>query len=362
MYRRCRVEKKMALASTLLFTAAAVHAQSNVTLYGIADEGLLYLSKSENLATGGNGGKFTGAAGSGIAPSLFGLSGTEDLGGGLKAEFKLESGIDLSAGGFTNSNGNMFGRQAYVGVKGGFGEIKAGVQFSPFFNSVMFLDARNFAGFGSILPIYANTVGATGAFNANAISYTSPVIAGLQASAMFAFGGVAGNFQSGRQYSANLSYEWNGLTINAAWYDGNPGGTFVTVPATYVGFQGRLLGAQYKFGALTAKASFTSFKVQGGPSNDVYSGGLDYYVLPQLDLNGGVWFVSNRNDTTSHSLMGALGATYFLSRRTGLYAQVGVVNNHGTANLGLSPNAAPTSLFAPTGTTTGVNIGILHLF
>lgn len=361
MYRRLVVGAATTVASSLLFAVSA-HAQSSVTLYGIADVGLLYLSKTQNLATGGDGGKFVGLQNAGVAPSMFGLRGAEDLGGGLQAEFNLESGIDLTNGGFNNSNGNLFGRQAYVGLKGGFGEVKAGLQFSPFFVSIWNLDPRTFSEFGSILSIYANNVSATGSFNANAISYTSPVVAGLQASAMFGFGGVAGNFQSGRQYSASLKYEWSGLTLNAAFYDGNPGGTVNTVPPTNVGFIGRMLAAAYQFGPVKAKASFTSFKVDGGPSNNVYGGGLDYFPMPQLDVNGGVWYVEDRNDTSSHSLMGALGAMYFLSKATSLYGQVGLVNNHGKANLGLTPAVGLTSLYAPAGTTTGVTIGIMHMF
>lgn len=351
----------IAIGSILLCSVSA-HAQSSVTLYGAADTGILYLSKTMNLATGANSGKFMGIQNGGIAPSVFGLTGTEDLGGGLAAEFKLESGIGFSNGGFNNGNGNLFGREAYVGLKGNFGEIKAGLQFSPFFLSVWALDPRLLSEFGSVLNIYSNNVSVTGSFNSNAISYTSPVLGGLQASTMFAFGGVPGDFQSGRQYSARLKYEWGGLTLDAAIYDSNAGGTVVTVPPSNVPFLGRVIGAAYKFGPVTAKASFENFKVQGGTNNNVYGGGIDYFLLPQVDLNAGIWYVEDRNDTSSHSLMSVLGATYFLSKRTGLYAQVGIVNNHGKADLGLTPGVAPMSIFAPTGNTTGATIGIMHFF
>ena len=361
MYRRCVFRAATAVASSLLFAVSA-HAQSSVTLYGIADTGVLYLSKTMNLATGGNAGKFIGFQNGGIAPAIFGLTGTEDLGGGIQAIFKLESGIGLSNGGLNNGNGNLFGREAYVGLKGGFGEVKAGLQFSPFFLAAWALDPRVFAEFGSILAIYSNNVSVTGSFSSNAISYTSPVVSGFQGSVMYSFGGVAGDFQSGRQYSARLKYEWGGLTIDSAFFDSNAGGSVVTVPAGNVPYVGRLIGAAYKFGPVTAKASFESFKVQGGATNNVYGGGVDYFALPQLDLNVGVWYVSDRNDSSSHSLMTAAGATYFLSKRTGVYAQVGFVNNHGKANLGLSPGAGATSLFAPVGTTTGATVGIMHMF
>ncbi|TCG02807.1 hypothetical protein BZM27_53110 [Paraburkholderia steynii] len=162
------------------------------------------------------------------------------------------------------------------------------MQFSPFFLSAWALDPRVFSEFGSILAIYSNNVSVTGSFSSNAVSYTSPVLYGLQASAMYSFGGVAGNFQSGRQYSARLKYEWGGLTLDAAFFDSNAGGSVATVPPSNVPFVGRVIGAAYKFGPVTAKASFESFKVQGGATNNVYGGGVDYFALPQLDLNAGV--------------------------------------------------------------------------
>jgi len=361
MHIKVGVGKALVVISGFIFAIGA-HAQGSVTLYGLVDGGLLFLSKTEN-ASGGNGGKLIGFTDSGQAPSRFGLTGTEDIGGGLSAEFKLESGIDIGNGGYNNSNGNFFGRQAYVGLTGRFGEIKAGLQFSPFFNTLHVLDPVGFSNFGSSLAIYANNVATTGAFNSNALSYTSPLIAGLRGSVMFALGGAAGNFAAGRQYSASLSYQWGGLTVDAAFYDGNPGGTVQTVPSSTIGFEGRMIGVTYAFGNLTAKASFTNYKVMdNGTNNDVYGGGLDYALTSTVNLNGGAWYVSNRDNTSSHSLMGSLGASYILSKATTCYAQVGVVRNHGSENLGLELGDAPTSLYAPAGTTVGANIGIRHAF
>jgi len=345
-------------AASLLLSGAA-HAQSSVTLYGVVDGGLLYTSKTLDAATGGNGGKQFSFVDGGSAPTQFGLTGTEDLGGGAKAIFKLESGFSVANGAFNNSNGNLFGRQAYVGLTNPFGTLKLGLQFSPFFNTLYDLDPRGLSQFGSSLPIYLDHVLGTGVFNANAVSYASPVVAGFSGSAMFAFGGVAGNFQSGRQYSVNLKYDNGTVMVEGAFYNGNSGGTVNTAPPTNIAFVGRMLGASYKIGKLTAKASFTNYKVAGGFNSNVYDAGLDFLAMPDLDFNGGVWFVSDRNDTTNHSMMGALGAQYFLSHRTTLFGQVAVVNNHGAMNTGLSVNDA---LFSPQGTTTGVNVGIRHIF
>lgn len=361
MHMKDRLGKVLVVTTGLMFAAGA-HAQSSVTLYGMADAGLLFLSKTRNTS-GGDGGRLVSFTDSGLVPSLLGLTGKEDLGGGLSAEFKLESGIDIANGGFNDSNGNFFGRQAYVGLTGGFGEIKAGLQFSPFFDTLFDLDPRGLSQFGSSLPIYLNNAAATGVFNANALSYTSPRMAGLQGSVMFALGGAAGNFAAGRQYSASLSYQWSGLTIDAAFYDGNPGGTVQTIPPSTLGFEGRMIGAAYQYGKLTAKVSFTNYKMaETGANNNVYGGGVDYALTPAVDLNGGIWYISNRNDRSSHSLMSALGASYFLSKATTLYTQVGTVSNRGQASLGLQVGDAPASLSAPYGTTVGATIGIRHVF
>lgn len=353
------MKSRLTLIVASIAVANSAMAQSSVTLYGIADVGLQYTSRSFSPITG-NGGKLFGLTGAGYAPSIFGLKGVEDLGGGLQAEFNLESGLDLSNGGFTSSNGNLFGRLAWVGLKGGFGEVKAGLQFSPFFVSVYDTDPRGLSSFGSALGIYANNAGATGMFNQNAVSYTSPTIAGLKASAMLALGGVAGDFQSGRQYSASLRYDNGPLMLEAAYYSANPGGTVVTAVPTNYGVVGRSLGASYKFGTVTVKASVVNYNVAGALNNYVYSGGFDYLPVPFVDVNAGVYYVRDRNDSNNHSLVGALGAQYFLSRSTALYAQVGVVNNHGRETTAISTIPLPFS--AVGATTVGANIGMRHVF
>lgn len=342
----------------LLFAGMAL-AQSSVTLYGLVDGGLLYTSKTLDPSTGQNAGKQFSMIDSGLSPSQFGLTGTEDLGDGLKVKFKLESGFSVATGRFNDSNGNQFGRQAWVALDSKFGEVKAGLQFSPFFLAVYDSDPRDASLFGSGAVNYLDNVLGTGLFNANAVSYASPVVAGFQGSLMAALGGEAGNFQAGRQYSAALKYDNGGLMVTAAIFDGNSGGTVQTPVPTTLQFEGRTLGASYRLGKLTAKASFTNYKVAGSFNNNVYGGGLDYLALPALDINGGVWVTSDRNDTANHSLLAALGTQYSLSKATLLYAQFAVANNHGAMNTGLSINGA---LYGVQGTTTGVDLGIRHLF
>lgn len=354
--------KRSIFAVALLGSVPAIsYAQSSVTLYGIVDASILYTSKTPNAA-GQNAGKTVALADAGLSPSLFGISGTEDLGGGLKTLFKIESGFNVANGGINDSNGNFFGRQAWVALDGNFGEVKAGLQFSPFVNSIWESDAREFANFGDIQSIYGGSVFLTGVHNSNAISYTSPKIAQLQGSVMLALGGEAGNFQAGRQYAASLKYDNGSLMVNAAFYDGNSGGTVNTpVPSTQA-FIGRTLGAQYRFGTLAVKAVFVNFHVAGAANNYVYGGGIDYFVLPQLNVNGAAWFTSDHNHTANHSLLTALGVEYFLSKRTTLYTQLGAVSNHGATNTGLSVSYTGIFFGVPGTTTVGADVGIRHAF
>jgi predicted porin len=350
----------VATGVALLLSWGTAHAQSSVTLYGVVDGGLLYTSKTLNPANGQNAGSTWAMYDGGLSPSRFGFRGVEDLGGGLKASFDLESGIDIANGGFNNSNGNLFGRQAWIALDSNFGSLKAGLQFSPFFYAVDLTDARSFSLFGSGLVPYVGSVLATSILNSNGVSYTSPTIAGFKGSAMLALGGQAGDFQASRQYSVSLSYTHDNLLLEAAFYDGNSGPSPSPLPST-VAFEGRMLGAAYKFGNLTAKASFVNYKVAGSFDNNVYSGGLDYLVRPDIEINGGVWVTSDRNNTTNHSLLTSVGAMYYLSKATTLYAQVGVVNNHGAMDTGLSVSSLG-ALYGVKGTTTGVNVGVRHSF
>ncbi|WP_430231433.1 porin [Paraburkholderia tropica] len=358
-------QNKLSIAALAVsaMVANVAHAQSSVTLYGILDAGFLYTSKTIN-STGGNAGHQVAFLDGGWAPSLFGLKGTEDLGGGLKANFLLESGINTSNGALGNSNGGIFGRQAWVGLGNKYGDLKMGLQFSPFFLSVFDLDPRGFSQLGSSLPIYFANAWGTGVFNPNAISFSSASFGGFSGRAMYALGGVAGNFQSGREYSLSGKYENGSLVVETAFYSGKAGGNANTAIPTTTDFEGRLLGASYKVDSLKVAAIWSSFKTRGAilsGSNDtsMYNVGADYMVKPYLDVNAGVWFLDDRQNSKSHAVMGALGAQYLLSKRTAVYGQVAVVNNKGDFHQGVSLNLATT---APTGTTTGVNVGIRHLF
>ncbi|MFM0340021.1 porin [Paraburkholderia fungorum] len=343
-----------------LGSVPSAHAQSSVTLYGIVDASLLYTSKTLDPATGQSAGHQYSFTDSGLSGSRFGMRGAEDLGGGMRAIFELESGISIANGSLSNSNGNEFGRQAWVGVDSRFGTVKAGLQFSPFFLAVYDFDPREMSYFGSGLVTYLNNVFVTGLFNPNAVSYTSPEIAGLQASALMAFGGAAGDFQAGRQYSASLRYHLGSLTVDAALYSGNAGGSAasIAIPSA-VEFNGRALGANYVFNNLTVKLSYVQYKVACSFNDRVYAGGASYRITPAFTVDAGVWVTRDANNSSNNSVLASTGLEYSLSKATMVYGQAGFVTNHGAMHTGISVNNA---LNEATGTTAGVNVGIRHMF
>lgn len=357
MLQEKRRAGRLAGCTAGMLICAAAHAQSHVTLFGLIDGGLLYTSKTLDAATGANAGKQFSMIDGGSSYSQFGILGTEDLGDGMQAKFKLESGISIANGALAHCDGNLFGCEAWIALDTRYGEVKAGLQFSPFFLALYASDPRNMSFFGSGGVNLVDNVLGTSIFSANSISYTSPSLWGLQTRLLYSFGGKPGDFQAGRQYSASIQYEYAGLMVNAAIFDGNSGAA--TSTPIDLAAEGRTLGAALKFGAVTVKASFVNYKVAGSFDNNVYGGGLSWYVTPALDLDGGVWVTSDRNHTANHSLLAALGASYFLSKRTTLYAQVASVDNHGAMNTGLSVNGA---LYGVAGTTVGATVGIRHAF
>ncbi|ANB77505.1 porin [Paraburkholderia phytofirmans OLGA172] len=343
-----------------LSAAPSAHAQSSVTLYGVVDGSLLYTNKTLNRKTGQSAGYQYSFTDGGLAGSRFGMRGAEDLGGGMRAIFDLESGVNIANGAFGNSNGGEFGRQAWVGVDSRYGTVKAGLQFSPFFVAVYDVDPREMSYFGSGLVTYLNNVYVTGMFNPNGISYMSPEIAGLQANAMMALGGAAGNFQAGRQYSASLRYHLGSLAVDAALYSGNAGGSAASIAIpSVVEFDGRAIGASYVFNDLTVKASYVQYKVAGSFNDRVYSGGASYRITPALNVDAGVWVTRDENHSSNNSILASTGLEYSLSKATLVYGQAGFVTNHGAMHTGLSVNNA---LNEATGTTAGVNVGIRHMF
>lgn len=348
------IVKRIVAGLMVCGVASAVHAQSSVTLYGILDSGILY---QDRTASGHSGVSFVDGA---WLPSVYGIRGREDIGGGYAVNFNLQGGFSTGTGALGDSNGGIFGRAATIGVSGPFGDVKFGLQFSPFFLAVTGGDPRGMPQFGSQLVQYFQQFGITGIFDSNAIVYTTPNLYGFTGALEYAVGGVPGATRNGRSVSASLTFNHGPFSANGAYYSHVDEKTGKTTQI------GKTAGVGYTFGSLTAKVDWVNYITQTTStplSNvNVFGVGAVYALSPVISLNGGFYYAFNKGSGENKSKMFAFGVDYYLSKRTTLYSQVGIVHNQGafTTNLAV---LAPASFAVPTGaTTTAVNIGIRHTF
>ena len=141
--------KRIALTSlslALLGAAGAAQAQNSVTLYGVIDAGIGYVHNAQ-----GNE-KLVGMINGNLSGDRWGLKGQEDLGGGLKAIFQLESGFHVGTGRL-GQGGREFGRQAFVGLTADqYGTVTIGRQYDPLVDMVQGITADNYFGSAFATP------------------------------------------------------------------------------------------------------------------------------------------------------------------------------------------------------------------
>ena len=187
--------KKSLVALAAMSVIGAVSAQSSVTLYGLADA---YIG-SERIAAAGatsNGTSQTVVNSGGQNGSRWGLRVNEDLGGGLAAIAQFESGFNIDTGSQTDSLGRtqtLFGRQAFVGLKSGFGTVALGRQYGPYddMKGTLSLQGNNaFDATGG--GVYGTVgIGAWVGYNPrvnNSIKFQSNNYSGLSFSAIYGMG------------------------------------------------------------------------------------------------------------------------------------------------------------------------------
>ncbi|MBJ9698549.1 porin [Burkholderia cenocepacia] len=356
---------KAAPLALLLTCSAPIFAQSSVTLYGIIDSGITYLSNV--------GGKSAWREAGGVnVPNRWGLRGSEDLGNGLKAVFRLEGGFNSTTGALQSAT-QEFNRFATVGLQDDrYGTVVLGRQ--PDF-MIRLLPVTGILG-----PIYAYHPGdydrISGEYLSNTVSYETPRYGGFHAGAMYSFGSTtAPASNTGRGISFVVDYQDGPITAVAAMTDLNG----VNINPANVGLSyafGRNLaptqtaginlnnlatygaGISYKVGKWRASAEYSRTVLRAFAMTERLQSGdvaLFYSVTPSLILSGnyvhsiglgGCW------DT------GAAMADYFLSKRTdvyltGVYQYVGSAGQHAAL---LFQTASSTE------SQTAVRVGITHRF
>ena len=234
--------KKLVMAAAVLGAfAGAAQAQTSVTLYGIADGDARFdhtnLGTLKSIDSGGESG------------SRWGIRGTEDLGGGLKANFIFEQGFDLSdnsvpqgsigggaSGGYGGSStqphsstgSRIFGRIATVGLAGKFGDLRFGRGYNPLFLVQATADPFGAGFVAQVSNLYVNNT----IRNDNAVYYDSPRFYGVQLSGVYQLGEsttdtqvadpqappVAGQAKRGNdRYGAGITYAQGPLFLGAGY-------------------------------------------------------------------------------------------------------------------------------------------------
>lgn len=376
------------LAALALFASAA-QAQSSVTLYGVVDSGVLYQSTSAaNFSgTAKNLGSTWQLKDGGIFSSIWGLKGTEDIGGGYKINFKLQGSFSSNNGkpGLSDTPGvtALFNQFTTIGGSGWFGSIDAGRQIIPMIYAMADTDVRGAQYFGSILTAWLGLNQAAGwpgtstnapigaLYDSNAIVYNSPKFHGVSLALEYAPGGVPGQFQGGTRESAVLKYSNYGLNLAGVYYSGhdtNPyAGNYPTTPAAPATGRNNnnfyYVGAMYTISGFSISGSFSSSNAQSLFTKATYnfemiSAGLGYQFSPVFKVTSGYYYLKDRNNSANHSSEVAVGAEYNLSKATRAYAQVGYVSNKGTMNQTIVYGAP----VAPGQSTTAAMVGIRHAF
>jgi general bacterial porin, GBP family len=209
------MKKTLLLAGITGLCASTAYAQSSVTLYGLFDAGATYTSNDQNQ----QGANFR-ATGNQTSGSRFGLAGAEDLGGGMKAIFTLESGFDVFNG--KADNGRLFNRQSWVGISGPtWGAVTVGRQYDSMVDYVSPLSLANMdeKGGGRMFSHPFNNDNLAAGFRVNnSVKYASPSWGG------FSFGGLYGasndangDSTNNRAYSIGARYDNGPLRLAVSY-------------------------------------------------------------------------------------------------------------------------------------------------
>lgn len=359
--------------------AGTAHAQSSVTIYGVVDAGLVFVN-NQKTPTGGNG-SVTSFNTGGVTPSIFGFKGSEDLGGGLKANFNLE-GHFFAGTGQGNQWGGLFGRQSNVGLSNSYGTITLGKQYSPAVLAFAATDPRGlketFSGLISWAltqsPINVGTAVAPAnsnapidVFVANALALSTK-IADVNLSGSYSFGENAGSTAANRVIALGAVY--TGPVTLSASYQSDNGQRAGLLGGTGVQTRKYSVGAGYTIGDATLTLNYLNNK-NSDPATGaelaqyrVYGAGLNYRTSVANTATLAYYYSNNKDGSSDISKTLILSDDYSLSKRTTLYGLVAGVKASSGYTTGAAFGVANNNVYLATSgkTTTAVEVGIKHTF
>jgi predicted porin len=357
------------LTGIILAPAYAV-AQSSVTLYGILDSGIEYdtnAQKTRHSAVTLGSGEVYG--------NLFGMTGVEDLGGGLKAIFKLEAGFNPNTG-TSLQGGRLFGRSAWVGLSDDHNKVILGRVYTPLYDVLLYLDPL----LGSNVSVLTQDGGFTSRVD-NGVRYTR-TDGPFHENVLYSFGqdavdtppgSTAGAAGHSKEISASVDYTTPRAMV-ALVYDKIHGplvanqyelGLFVpslaiTTPTTGARAERIAAAGRYTFGGTSLFGGYRHLRTVESSdveNSNLYWGGVTQHVTAAWLLALGLYHQQVTGiDAKPTSL--AFQTQYLLSKRTALYGNLGKVWNSAASNMGLDTQTQ-TALGAGQ---LGASIGIYHLF
>jgi predicted porin len=360
--------------ASLLCAAPAVRAQTSVTLYGRLDGGIEYLN---HVATpqGGSASRWS-AEGGDWGTSMWGIKGTEDLGGGTSAIFNLETAIQIMNG--TTGDNRLWSRRAYVGLSSKqWGQIQAGRN--------LFIDSDGVWEFDPFVQQAVSSAslvrGRSWQQSSNNVEYHSPVFHGVDVQGQYAFGNQPGAFNQGaagefgRSDGIMITYhspvfDLRGIYDELRAQNGQMNNVFQASREFFV-------GTNIKIDKWKVQAAYTHYAAPDSPvgvadSADHYWLGATYQATPAWAVTAAGFYIhvgegagDAAHDPASHATLYALGTTYNFSKRTFLYGTVAYVRN--SANGTFSVFATPRDSDSPTSplageSQTGAYLGLMHLF
>ena len=410
------MQKKLIALAVAGLASTAAFAQTNVTIYGLVDYGYTYRFDARGLDSLTNGGHSFNKPGSASQlnsgqqnSNRLGFKGTEDLGNGLKAVFLLEQGFNLDTGTQAAGADQMFNRQAYVGLSGGFGTAVGGRLYTPHYTFVSGLDPFGAGQLGSYRNVFSPS-GSTNIGNTsyaslmdpmrvdNAIAYISPSFGGFSVTA--AFSNNAGGLATGPTTNSGGNDSTNNNAQNNTVYAilGQYTGGMFTAGANYhiiemgsgtpsvKNVQNFDLGGSVDFKAVKVMALYSWNSIESDLKTGPILGGLangnwtvnNYMLgatvpLGKFSVLGSYIYSDGNKAAGGDAQQLALGGTYAMSKRTNLYSSYAWIDNSGQRLNGVGDASASGSYAAqgnlgagnyqPVGAwQQGFQIGLRHMF
>jgi predicted porin len=358
----CRTVRSFptAVAAACLLWAGSAAAQSSAVLYGRVIGGVGYVNR---VATGNGGSAGLFRYGGDWGASWWGIRVNEDLGQGLSAVVNLESMFSSDDG--RTIGDSFFNRYAIVGLASrSYGSVWLGRAMALTDGELWAVDpfAMQFTGLGTLA--YGRNWGP----RSNAITYNSPSWGGLSFRAQAGLGEVPGRPSGGRQLSVSVSYESGPLVLKGVYEEiRDANGDFTNLYATSREYA---VGGAYQAGDVKLFAGYSLIRsgsdTVADASNPTAANrhqmvwlGAAWSATPSLTLLAGAYHASLNRDGGNATLL-ALGANYYLSKRTLLYATVGTVMNRGNAAFSVEVTADTKPVAGAT--QQGVYTGIMHSF